>query len=1327
MKKIKYALSLALLAAAPAIFAQNIDTKAPAEPGFMVTLNVTNNGGGKDSVYIRNYNDTKDTLLFDGTKKYTILRGTKPTIYLKADSQYKLKDFKVGDSSETLTANFKTGRYGTEAVNGYVYTPSSGINEETNIVITWEEKPGWELKYENTSATEGSAVALKATEGSDDKTSTLVQGYYKTMDHTGDKVTQSSDMAAGTYYVWLKADETADKKGLDIIVPYQVNKKLNLTVDESKIPTITTEYQEGQPLSVVPIEGGTDAYTYNGNVQKGTWAWENPNQLLVKGVADDDSHKYTAIFTPDSSALYNTATAKIKVAAKYVATVTVEQTTGGVVSIENTSPDNKYIGTTSAYKAMKLVATPAVGYKIEKWIVPSAEITDSEVEVSNNYTPSSSDAIVVSAQFAKATRKIAKGSISNGTIEVWNGDEKLNLESEVDIEYGTALTIVAKPNAGYEVSKAGYSYGQTNANADGSPAVETTNFVVGGETNGKYTVSATFKQKPAEQKMVTVTTPLNGSVTMLTGVDGKTVVNPNSSVSAGTVVTVVALPNKGYKLSQLFAGETDITKDGAVTINQETNIRATFVKEWYDVTITAPEEVEITGITTTNGKAEYETVFQNVSAKVKDPDHYKLVSLLVNNRSVTNGSSVTVDGITTISAQVQELTPINILNGKTTEVVYNGKTPTYAVKTAAGLGNFTVKFFQEGSEVIPLGVGEYEVHISREYDNLYATYNNTSDYKLIIKAGTPGVKKIAYLSDGGDGATTGGEATVAGEWTTDASKINGRPAAELRATGGATTIYFIPEDVNLGYVAAKTVTVEEAKKAKTVTITNNSSNGAVSLMNGTIPVTDGLAFEGLTFTVAAKADKGYEVDWSRITVNGTALSTTNQNVTADKDLAIVVAADAFVTKKAASTPLSNLALTAVYSTKSLAQNISGLDSRATWSILYGKQAANNSVTIEYKTDSPIEVGTYTIYASCEEGDGFAAVKDKEIGTLIIGKAILTNDNVVAPIAEPLAIGADLSSSLLSGGEVKYNGVVVPGTFTWTSTKAINEAGDQPVTFIPQDKVNYDVTSLSIKSYVSLMGVRSVIMSTEAKNIVITDAQSKVVVSGNKVPVGMKLYITADNGKTIQGVSVNVAGAQYGQESVSGGATKWYCIAPAGDFVITVTFKSDDGGGTDTPSEGVAVTGITLNKSTLTLAPQKSEKLVATVAPTGATKKDVKWTSTDPAIASVDADGTVKALKTGKATIIATTVDGGFTAMCEVTVDAATGIEKILSESRVYGQRGQIIIEPAAPVEATIVNLAGAVIYKSLVNGTEQVPAYSGIYIVRLSASGKATTTKVIVR
>ena len=82
---------------------------------------------------------------------------------------------------------------------------------------------------------------------------------------------------------------------------------------------------------------------------------------------------------------------------------------------------------------------------------------------------------------------------------------------------------------------------------------------------------------------------------------------------------------------------------------------------------------------------------------------------------------------------------------------------------------------------------------------------------------------------------------------------------------------------------------------------------------------------------------------------------------------------------------------------------------------------------------------------------------------------------------------------------------------------------------------------------------------------------------------------------------------------------------------------------------VAVTGVTLNKSELTLEEGKSEQLTATVLPDNATNKKVSWSSENTEVATVDQDGTVVAKKAGTANIIVTTEDGNKTASCTVTV------------------------------------------------------------------------------
>ena len=166
-----------------------------------------------------------------------------------------------------------------------------------------------------------------------------------------------------------------------------------------------------------------------------------------------------------------------------------------------------------------------------------------------------------------------------------------------------------------------------------------------------------------------------------------------------------------------------------------------------------------------------------------------------------------------------------------------------------------------------------------------------------------------------------------------------------------------------------------------------------------------------------------------------------------------------------------------------------------------------------------------------------------------------------------------------------------------------------------------------------------------------------------------------------------------------------------------------GGGTgDTTPDA---TGIKLDKTTLTLARLQSYTLIATVEPAAA--GGVKWTSTDPSVATVDANGKVTAVKVGQATIIATAINGGLTALCQVTVDFATGVEEALAESAIFGREGGIQIQPATPVEMIIVNMAGTVVTHRTISQAETISVPKGIYIVRLSSGGHVLTQKVNVR
>lgn len=81
----------------------------------------------------------------------------------------------------------------------------------------------------------------------------------------------------------------------------------------------------------------------------------------------------------------------------------------------------------------------------------------------------------------------------------------------------------------------------------------------------------------------------------------------------------------------------------------------------------------------------------------------------------------------------------------------------------------------------------------------------------------------------------------------------------------------------------------------------------------------------------------------------------------------------------------------------------------------------------------------------------------------------------------------------------------------------------------------------------------------------------------------------------------------------------------------------------------SVTGVKLNKKTLTLYEGASKTLEATVYPSDATNQDVTWRSTEPLVAEVDSNGRVTAIERGTAQILVTTVDGNKMAYCTITV------------------------------------------------------------------------------
>ena len=87
---------------------------------------------------------------------------------------------------------------------------------------------------------------------------------------------------------------------------------------------------------------------------------------------------------------------------------------------------------------------------------------------------------------------------------------------------------------------------------------------------------------------------------------------------------------------------------------------------------------------------------------------------------------------------------------------------------------------------------------------------------------------------------------------------------------------------------------------------------------------------------------------------------------------------------------------------------------------------------------------------------------------------------------------------------------------------------------------------------------------------------------------------------------------------------------------------------------IDLAGITLSKTSTTLKPEVTETLTATFFPVDATNKEVLWSSSNPAVATVDNTGKITAVSVGNTTISVTcALISSLKATCDVTVSWAT--------------------------------------------------------------------------
>lgn len=180
---------------------------------------------------------------------------------------------------------------------------------------------------------------------------------------------------------------------------------------------------------------------------------------------------------------------------------------------------------------------------------------------------------------------------------------------------------------------------------------------------------------------------------------------------------------------------------------------------------------------------------------------------------------------------------------------------------------------------------------------------------------------------------------------------------------------------------------------------------------------------------------------------------------------------------------------------------------------------------------------------------------------------------------------------------------------------------------------------------------------------------------------------------------------------------------AGTTVITATSGGKSATCTVTvTAPTVNVTAVNISKTSTTLVEGATETISASVAPANATDKAITWTSSAPAVATVDATGKITAVKAGTAVITATSKNGKV-ASCSVTVTAKAApevkVESVaLSQSTMALKMGATesgsLTATIAPTNATNQNVT----WKS---SDESVATVTGGVVKALKA-GKVTIT-----
>ena len=170
-------------------------------------------------------------------------------------------------------------------------------------------------------------------------------------------------------------------------------------------------------------------------------------------------------------------------------------------------------------------------------------------------------------------------------------------------------------------------------------------------------------------------------------------------------------------------------------------------------------------------------------------------------------------------------------------------------------------------------------------------------------------------------------------------------------------------------------------------------------------------------------------------------------------------------------------------------------------------------------------------------------------------------------------------------------------------------------------------------------------------------------------------------------------------------------------VAMIVGETEDGNFKDTcyiyVRNAVELKAIKLDKQKIRLKLNTTDTLAVAFSPANASDQRVKFLSADTSIATVDANGVIKGLKTGTIYVSVTSLEGGFKDSCEVTVyDPSPNVETAAGVNIWSAENGLRVQSDKARTLA-VYSISGALYRKETVVGDRFIALPSGLYIVTL--------------